>query len=313
MSFLPARIRPWCLVAIGVALCGGAAAWLYLTRSASPRTPAEMIASLPQAGATVAYIDIDAVRKAGLLQLLGSSKTVQEADYKSFVDSTGFDYERDLEAVAASFTNSGTFFVVRGKFDWPRLQSYTKKHNGVCRDEFCRAPGSEQQRWISFWPIRSGLMALASSPSESAARDITPRRLAADAAGQSPDRPVWISVPPSALADMKALPAGAQSFASPLVTAERVVFSAGTAGGQLRLYLDVTSPSEVSAEELQKRLQNATDLLKRMLEREHRQPNEADMSGLLAGGAFRREGRRVYGEWPLYKKLIESIVGGRLS
>ena len=304
------RGRTWLLVAIGVTLCVGVT-WFFLTRSTSPRTPAEMIASLPQTGATLAYIDFDAVRKAGLLQVIVSSKTVQEADYKSFVDSTGFDYARDVEAVAASFTNSGTFFVVRGKFDWPRLQAYVKSHSGTCRDQFCRAPGSDAQRWVSFWPIRAQLMALASSPSESAALDITPRRL--QAAAESPDRPIWISVPPSALADMKALPAGAQSFASPLATAERVVFSAGAAGAQLRLYLDVTSPSESGAEELQKRLQNATDLLKKMLERQHEQPNEADMSGLLAAGTFRRDGRRVYGEWPLYKKLIESIVGGRLS
>jgi hypothetical protein len=305
------RGRTWLLAAMGVAICGVGAAWFFLTRSTSPGTPAEMIASLPQAGATLAYIDFDAVRKAGLLQLIGSSKTTQQSDYKSFVDSTGFDYERDVEAVAASFTNSGTFFVVRGKFDWPRLQSYAKNNNGACRDQFCRAPGSVPQRWVSFWPIRAGLMALASSPSESAALDITPRRV--PAASESPDRPIWISVPPSALADMKALPAGAQSFASPLVTAERVVFSAGAAGGQLRLYLDVTSPSEAGAEELQKRLQTATDLLKKMLERQHQQPNEADMSGLLAAGTFRREGRRVYGEWPLYKKLLESVAGGRLS
>lgn len=299
MSFSQAR---WPLIALGVVLCGGVAAWLYLARSSFPRTPAEMIASLPQAGATLVYIDIDAVQKAGLLDLVASAKTVQDADYKSFVDATGFEYTRDLESVAASFTGSGNFFVVRGKFDWPRLRSYAQTHDGVCRDELCRAPGSQPGRWVSFWQMGAGWMALASSQSESAALDIAPRRLPAAA----PDRPIWISVPPSALADMKALPAGARSFASPLVHSERVVFSAGTAGGQLRLYLDVTSESEAGAEELRKQLQNATELLKKA------PANEADMTGLLAGGAFRREGRRVYGEWPLYKKLLESVAGGRL-
>src|SRR5436305_594706 len=130
-----AGTRLWLLAGVAVLLCA-AAAWFYWTRSTSPRTPAEMIASLPQAGATLAYLDIDAVRKMGLLQIMGSARTVQDADYKTFVDSSGFDYERDLDAVAISFTNSGTFFVARGKFDWARLQSYAKKQNGICKDDF---------------------------------------------------------------------------------------------------------------------------------------------------------------------------------
>jgi hypothetical protein len=284
--------------------------FFYLSHSNAAGSPVEMIAALPQTGATLAYIDVEAIRKAGLLRLTASPK-IQDADYRSFIDSTGFDYERDLDAVAASFTGSGNFFVVRGRFDWSRVRSYAQQHGGGCRGELCRTTGSVPQRWVSFWRINSKLMALASSPSDSAALDITPRKLKGSAV--APSRPVWVSVDPSALASITGLPAGTQSFTSPLASAERVVFSAAPAGDQFRLYLDVTSRSETGAGELQKRLQDATDLLNNMLEREHLKPNEADMSGLLAAGKFRRSGRQVLGEWPIHKKLIESIAGGKLS
>jgi hypothetical protein len=298
------------LIVTALSFCAVVGASLYLLRSASPATPAEMIAALPQTGASLAYIDVAAIRNAGLLPLAGTAK-IQDADYRSFVDSTGFDYERDLDAVAASFTSSGTFFVVRGRFDWPRLRTYAERRGGSCRGELCRAPGSIPQRWVSFWRIASGLMALASGPGDSAALDVTPRKVSAGVPG--PNRPIWVSVFPSALANIGALPAGAQSFTSPLAAAERVVFSVAPSGNQLRLYLDVTAPSEAGAGELQKRLQDATDLLNKMLEREHQRPNDADMSGLLSAGKFRREGRQVFGEWPVPKKLIESIAGGKLA
>jgi hypothetical protein len=296
------------LIATALSLCAAAALCVYFWRTASPASPAEMIAALPQTGATLAYIDVSAIRKAGLLPA-GSSK-VQDADYRSFLDSTGFDYERDLDAVAASFTGSGTFFVVRGKFDWPRLRTVAQGR-GSCRGELCRSPGSVPGRWVSFWRVGSRLMALASSPSDSAALDITPRKIGADVPG--PARPVWVSVAPSALATFSGLPTGTQSFTSALASAERVVFSLAPSGNQLRLYLDVTSQSESGAGELQKRLQEATDLLNKMLEREHQRPNEGDMSGLLSAGKFRREGRQVFGEWPVARKLIESIAGGKLA
>jgi hypothetical protein len=297
------------LIAVALVFCAALGVAVYLARSGSPASPAEMIVALPQTGATLAYIDVSAIRKAGLLPLAGAAR-VQDADYRTFVDSTGFDYERDLDAVAVSFTSSGTFFIAHGKFDWPRLRSFAQRR-GSCRGELCRAPGSVPGRWVSFWRIGSRLMALASSPSDTAALDITPRKIGSDVPG--PARPVWVSVAPSALASLNGLPAGAQSFTSPLVSAERVVFSLAPSGNQLRLYLDVTSQSEAGAGELQKRLQEATDLLNKMLEREHQRPNEADMSGLLSAGKFRREGRQVFGEWPVARKLIESIAVGKLA
>ena len=53
---------------------------------------------LPADRATLVYIDTDALRKSGLLDLLAGSKAAEEADYRKFVEQTGFDYRTDLDA-----------------------------------------------------------------------------------------------------------------------------------------------------------------------------------------------------------------------
>jgi hypothetical protein len=160
--------------------------------------------------------------------------------------------------------------------------------------------------------MRSDVMALASSPNDRAASDIGPLSRRAPQR-EAPDRPIWISVPPASLSESNALPAGARSFTSSLGSAERVVFSVGQENGGMKLFLDVTSPTDAGAADLIAKLQGATDMLNKMLARENVAPNESDLSGLLSGGSFRRDGRRVRGEWPLHRKLIESIAGGSLS
>jgi hypothetical protein len=60
-------------------------------------------------------------------------------------------------------------------------------------------------------------------------------------------------------------------------------------------------------------LASATLTLKQMLEREHQKPGPADLAGILASGAFRSEGRRVYGYWPIERAFVESILSGGVS
>ena len=295
-------------MAAGIAAAGG---WFVYRSAHDLGAPADLIACLPRTGATLAYVDVDAVRRAGLLDLISGTKAVQDPEYRSFVESSGFDYRRDMDAVAMAFNGSSAFFVVRGRFDWRKLRDYTEKQKGECRDNLCRVRGSEPGRWVSYWQIRSGVMAIASSPNAWAALDITPRERSDAATREHPDTPIWMLVPPATLSESRSLPAGTQSFASPLASAERVVFSiAPSAGDQLKLHLDVTSPTESGAAELLDRLRGATDMLQKMLQRENLKANENDLSGLLSAGSFRREGRRVSGDWPLRRKLIEAIAGG---
>ena len=183
-----------------------------------------------QAGATIAYVDVAALRSGGLLDFIAGSKPVQDPEYKTFVEGTGFDYRNDLDALAASFTGSTAFFVARGRFDWPKLTKYAESHTGECHNDFCRVPGTASGRWVSFWRMQSNVLALASGADANAARDIAPKSVTAPRTGEAANRPIWISVPPAVLTKKATLPAGARSFTSPLGSAEQVVFSAGAIG-----------------------------------------------------------------------------------
>jgi hypothetical protein len=46
-----------------------------------------------------------------------------------------------------------------------------------------------------------------------------------------------------------------------------------------------------------------------MMEREHRKPDPADLSGVLAAGAFRNEGQRVLGYWPIERVFVQTVLG----
>src|SRR5690349_8524658 len=108
---------PWnwskrAVIAAVFLLCLGTAIF-FIVRGRGPNTPAEMVAWLPHTGATLAYMDVAAMRKAGLLDAFAGAKTVQDPEYRSFIQGTGFDYRRDLDAFAGAFTGSSGFFVVR--------------------------------------------------------------------------------------------------------------------------------------------------------------------------------------------------------
>jgi hypothetical protein len=311
MRLLPFRPQPWHLAAFMVALCAGVIAIIYAARSRGIDTPSEMIACLPHRGATVAYIDVDALRRSGFLDLVAGSKATEDLEYTSFVDATGFDYRRDLDRLALSISGNDVWLVLRGRFNWNKLNAYTTAHGGLCRNAVCTVQTSPK-RWVSYYPLRAGAMALAMSAQQGAVYGITPHGNGTDIA-QSPDQPVWVLVPAATLRTAHSLPAGARSFVSPLGSAERVVFSIGPQQNSLRLSADVTCSSEQAAAELLGQLERATTMLRSMLERENQQPNLRDLSGILVGGSFRREGRRVLGAWPVPREFIESVAQGDLN
>ena len=123
-------LKPWQLAAIVILICAGMVGlirWRIVSRSMDP---AGMIQCLPQEQATHLYIDVDALRRAGIVDLLAGPKTAEEPDYRKFVDLTGFDYRTDLDAVGAAFWHSGAYFVVRGRFAWKQLAEYAPRRAG---------------------------------------------------------------------------------------------------------------------------------------------------------------------------------------
>ena len=64
--------------------------------------------------------------------MLAGSQGAEEADYKKFVEQTGFDYRTDLDAVAAGFRDGDEYFAVQGRFKWNQLAGYAQSHQGKC-------------------------------------------------------------------------------------------------------------------------------------------------------------------------------------
>ena len=269
---------------------------------------AELLRRLPSADALVLYIDFDALRRTGVMQLLDNSKAAQDPEYKSFVAATGFNYARDLDLAMVAFAPTGRYLLLRGRFDWPKLRAYVASQHGACPDSVCRMQGSTPDRRISFLPLQSGVMAMGVSTDDFAAQ-----RLASPAGGPnppSPSSPVWIALPSSVLRSSETLPEGTRMFARSIDRADTVTLGLEPEGARLAARLNVLCRNEQDAMEIAAQLGKITAMLREMIQREHQAPNPADLSGVLTSGTFRADGRRVYGYWPIDRKFVENMLGG---
>jgi hypothetical protein len=308
------RLQPW-LLAIGlVALCLSVLGGLYWYRARVQWTSVQMASYLPRVNTTVAFVDLDKLREAGLFDLIAGSKSLEELDYRQFVDASGFDYRTDLEAIAIAFQGDNRFVVARGKFDWRRINDYLVHSGGTCHNSVCNYQHNESLvRSVAYFPIRPAVMGLYSGPTDWGIYEVTPRRID-DPIASFPDAPVWISVPASAWTSAKDLPAGTKAFASVFAEAERVVFSINAdASKNLKLYADVTCGNPELASKVNGRLSEATGLLRKMMAREHQTPNARDLSGLLSGGEFKTEANHVKATWPLDRAFIEALASGSIN
>ena len=114
------------IIALLVAVCalaaGGGVYWFH--RAHSVARPSDLVVLLPTSNASVVYIDVDALRRSGILDLVAGSKAVEDADYQQFVNETKFDYRQDLDAIAAAFKDGKVYFALRGRFHWKNLKDY---------------------------------------------------------------------------------------------------------------------------------------------------------------------------------------------
>lgn len=270
-----------------------------------------MIECLPPNQATHLYIDVDALRRAGIVDLLAGPKTSEEPDYRAFVDQTGFDYRTDLDAVAAAFNGGDVYFAVRGRFAWKQLANYAAAQGGHCRNTICEMPGSTPEHSISFYPLTSDILALAVSKEPRGVTMIGPAQWRKPP--QLPPDPIWISAPAYVFSDTGSLPAGTRSFFRPLAQAQSVTFAAGPQGQRLEVRLEATCNSPGQAADLVKQYTQATLLLNNMLQRDHMKPNPNDLSGVLSAGVFDQKDQRVIGRWPIERGFIEALLSGKVD
>ncbi len=305
------RFQPWQLALLVILLCTGAVMfthWWHVSRSVSA---ADLVQYLPPDRAAHLYINTEVLRSSGLLDLLAGSKAAEEEDYRRFIDQTGFDYRSDLDAVAAAFLQGDTYLVLRGRFAWKRLNDYARAQGGACRNAICTMPGSSPDRNISFYPVRSDILALAVSKEERGTDMISPTKWRNPP--RLPAEPVWISVPSYMFNDTSSLPSGTHSFLTPLAEAQEVTFAVGPRDQRLQLRIEVVCSTPAAATTLAGQFTSTTEELKKMLARQHLTPNPSGLSGLLTAGNFQRQDRSVVGTWPMERGFIEALATGQVQ
>jgi hypothetical protein len=299
--------RAWLLIATLTVLIGGSiggAAW-YRAR---PIAAGMMIKRLPVQDSVVLYIDFAELRRDGILELLGGSKTSEDPDYQNFARKINFDYREDLDVAMVSFAPSGKYMLVKGRFDWKSLRTYAIEAGGKCMTALCRMTGSSPERRISFFPVQSSLMALAVSSYESAVLQMSDSPSGPPV--EVPNTPIWLSMPGSLLKSGENLPSGTKMFARGMEKAEHVTLTFAPEGSHVAARLEVRCANEPDAVMVASQLASATLTLKQMMEREHQNPGPAELAGILASGSFRSEGRMVFGYWPVERAFMETVLGG---
>jgi hypothetical protein len=294
-----------------LAVAGAAALYLAVNawRNSRSLSEAEMLKRLPAADATVLSVDFAQLRHSGLFGGLAGSKAREEADYLAFVRDTGFDYKRDLDQALVSFAPTGTFFVVRGRFDWKKLDAYAKQSGGSCYNDLCHMPGSTPERRISFLPLGKGVMGMAVSTDELAASQLL--HAGAQRALTPAAEPVWISIPNSALArSAGSLPASTRLITSAMTAANDIMFTLGARGSNYEARIEAQCRTAKDASNLAGQLTALTGLLKTAIEREKKTPDPNDLTGVLTAGVFRQADKTVYGQWTLRKSFLENLAGG---
>ncbi len=298
------RLTYLILTAAGLAaLFLGWNAW----RNSRTLSDAEMLKRLPTTDAMVVSINFEQLRHSGIFGELVGSKVMEEADYQAFVRDSGFDYKRDLDAALASFTTSGNYFVVRGRFDWSRLQAYARQSGGSCYNDLCHMPGSQPERHISFVPLGEDVMGLAVTTSDSAASQLL--QASAQRAIAVPVQPVWVSMPGTALArSSRSLPGG-NLLASAITSVDDMMLTIGAQGNNFAARMEAQCKTSQDAANLNGQLKALTSLLKAAIDREKKRPDSKDLTGVLTAGQFHQTDRIVYGEWTLQKSFLDNLAG----
>jgi hypothetical protein len=292
-----------------IVFCIGVIALLAFLHESRHSPVTQLVARLPQGDALTIYVDAEALRDSGLLNLLAGSSTGEESEYREFVEESGFNYTTDLDSALVSFHENETFFLLRGRFDWDRLVDFVTNRNGSCHNGFCRVRGSGPDRRISFFAVTPRVMAMAVSRDAWAASALaSPNR--DPVLEEIPEQPVWLTVSGPVLSRSDWLPAGARSFASAVVQAEQLVLGISPSGTAFEAQLSIDCPTASQAAQLAGDLERTTETLRGLIASEDRSPNPGDLTGVLTAGSFRHQDRRVYGRWPIQREFLEVLASG---
>jgi hypothetical protein len=127
------------LAVFAMAVMAAAFYWIYVHQR-RPAAPASLtgLSAIPTDAGLVGGVDVAALgRQRWLVDLIkrASGEVEESADYRAFVQGTGFDYTRDLERLwfgAVSAPEAPVFvFVAEGRFDRARIASYARQQGAT--------------------------------------------------------------------------------------------------------------------------------------------------------------------------------------
>src|SRR5271156_1692461 len=101
--------------------------------SSVSRSPNDVLRHMPADASAVLYIDLDALRQSPFLAELykWAPQPKTDADYSQFLQSTGFNYERDLDRVSIALLKHGQestlLIVAEGRFDRKKISAYASQ------------------------------------------------------------------------------------------------------------------------------------------------------------------------------------------
>lgn len=170
------------LLAAALGACGiaGSAVLLIHLRRASTAHASpvpELLSALPPGAPTLVYLDFAAVRASSFYQHRPDRGpiTVPDKNYADFVQSTGFDFEKDLDRVviaswpsASTKESPKTVAVADGRFDRSKIRDYAMRKGKVERQEgrdVYLFPSQKQGAWNSLTFLDNHRVALVEGPS----------------------------------------------------------------------------------------------------------------------------------------------------
>ena len=157
----PEGVKKW-LPALILILMGV----LYFWTRPRGMSVAEQVAHLPSGDGIFVIADSTVLKK------IAGDAGGEEPDYRDFVAKTGFDYRRDLDRLVAVIGETNSYFVVVGRFDWPKIAAYS----GNCIKGVCSMPASQPGKWISLMQLGPGAVAIAVSPNQLAVGEMEASR-----------------------------------------------------------------------------------------------------------------------------------------
>jgi hypothetical protein len=134
----------------------------------------ELLALMPADASVVLFIDLDALRQSPFLAELykWAPQPKADADYAQFLQSTGFNYESDLNRASIALVKRGQhstlFAVADGRFDRKKIAAYASQTGTLGTpggQEIFSAPVAGGSRRITFTFLRNNRIALTNDAS----------------------------------------------------------------------------------------------------------------------------------------------------